>query len=212
MDDQLSQALVDLEEDTVLKLVQERLDSKADPQAILDSCREGMKLVGQRFESGDYYISELIMAGEIFKQVTAMLPLSVSNSSGTSRGKIVFGTVKGDIHTIGKGLVVGMLRAAGYEVIDLGIDVPVERFVGAVKETGAKIVGLSGLLTIAFDSMKATVEALESAGLRPGVKVMIGGGPVTEAVLKFTGADAFGVNAQEAVNFANQWTADFEAA
>ena len=120
------------------------------------------------------------------------------------KGKIVFGTVKGDIHNIGKDIVIGLLKAAGYEVRDLGIDVPHEKFVEAVKETGAKIVGLSGLLTIAYDAMKETIESLKAAGLE--VKVMIGGGPMTSAVKEFTGADAWATNAQAAVILANQWT------
>lgn len=205
MEDRLIRAMADLEEEIVLKLVQERFNANLDPLGILTTCREGLTLVGQRYESGEYYVSELIMAGEIFKQINAILSLGGTTESEPCRGKIVFGTVKGDIHNIGKDLVVGMLRTAGYEVTDLGVDVPVERFLEAVSDTGAKIVGLSGLLTVAFDSMKAVVEALESARLRPGVKVMIGGGSITEAVLKYTGADVFGLDAQDAVNFANQW-------
>ncbi len=206
MNELLTQALAGLDEELVMKLVRDGLVSGEDPQELLAACREGITRVGQFFERGEYYISELVMAGEIFKQVVALLPLETSSGSGPTRGKIVFGTVKGDIHNIGKDLVVGMLRAAGYEVTDLGIDVPVVKFIEAVQRTGAKIVGLSGLLTTAFDSMKATVEAMGAAGLRPGVKVMIGGGSVTEVVMKYAGADAFGSNAQDAVNFANRWT------
>ena len=205
MNEQLKQAMADLEEETLLRLVHEGLDNGEDPQGILAACREGIMLVGQRFESGEYYISELVMAGEMFKEVMKLLPLETGVGLGSSRGQVVFGTVKGDIHNIGKDLVVGMLRATGYEVTDLGIDVPVAKFVEAVQQTGAMIVGLSGLLTTAFDSMKATIAALEEAELRPGVKVMIGDGSISEAVMKYTGADAFGTNAQDAVNYANQW-------
>jgi methanogenic corrinoid protein MtbC1 len=118
---------------------------------------------------------------------------------------VVVGTVKGDIHDIGKDLVVSMLKAANYEVIDLGVDVPPAKFVEAVQASQARIVGLSGLLTVSFDSMKSTVAALETAGLRSGVKVMIGGGPVTEQVRAYVGADALGADAQVAVALCNQW-------
>lgn len=212
MSDKLAAAISELEEEQMKALVKERLDAGDDPQAILASCRDGMTQVGQRYETGEYFVSELIMAGEMFKTANALLAPHFTAGSGTFKGKVIFGTVKNDIHDIGKDLVVGMLKAAGYEVFDLGIDVPVDKFVQTVKETGARIVGLSGLLTIAFDSMKATVDALQAAGLRPGVKVMIGGGPVTQQVLEFTGADALGVDAQAAVNFANQWTAEMEVA
>lgn len=212
MSDPLKQVFADLNEEAVLKFVQERLEAGEDPQAILAACRDGMILVGQRYEAGEYYVSELIMAGEMFKGVTALLPSGNAGETGPSRGKIVFGTVEKDIHNIGKDLVVSMLRAAGYEVTDLGVDVPAAKFIAAVNETGARILGLSGLLTIAFDSMKAVVDALEAAGLRSRVKVMIGGGSLTESVLKFTGADALGLDAQDAVNFANQWIAEQDAA
>lgn len=210
MDEQLIQALTDLDEEAVLRRVRNRLAANDDPQAILAACREGLARVGQRFERGEYFVSELIMAGEVFKQVIAELgPLSTTGQ-GATRGAIVFGTVKSDIHDIGKDLVIGMLRAAGFDVTDLGIDVPPERFVAAVRETGAKVVGLSGLLTVAFDSMKATVGALDAAGLRPGVKVMIGGGLVNEAVRAHASADAFGTDPQQAVDLANRWYAEAE--
>lgn len=212
MSDRLAAAISDLDEEQMGSLVKERIAAGDDPQAILESCRDGMNQVGRRYEAGEYFVSELIMAGEMFKTANALLSPYFTVGSGSYKGKIVFGTVKNDIHDIGKDLVVGMLKAAGYEVFDLGIDVPVEKIVETVKETGAKIVGLSGLLTIAFDSMKDTVDALKADGLRPGVKVMIGGGPVTQQVLEYCGADALGEDAQAAVKFANQWSAELEVA
>ena len=212
MNEKLIQAMSDLEEQTLLTLVQERLDSGEDPLEIIAACREGMADIGRRYEAKEYYVSELIMAGEMFKQVNAILASYLTPGSGDYKGKVVIGTVKNDIHDIGKDLVVSLLHAAGYEVFDLGTDVPAEKFVNTVQETGANIVGLSGLLTIAFDSMKATVDALQDAGLRPGVKVMIGGGPVTEQVRVFSGADAMGVDAQTAVTLCNQWTEEMEVA
>jgi len=204
MNEELIVAFSDLEEEKAVRLVKERLEAGDDPMVILASCQEGMMQVGKRFEACEYFISDLMMAGEIFKMATAPLEAHMAASgSREKRGKIVFGTVKGDIHNIGKDIVVGLLKAGGFEVFDLGIDVPPDRFVQAVQETGAKIVGLSGLLTVAYDSMKETVAALNATGVK--VKVMIGGGPVTAAVKEYVGADAFGTNAQVALRVANEW-------
>jgi methanogenic corrinoid protein MtbC1 len=203
MSDQLKQALSDLDEETALKLVQERLDAGEDPLAIIADCREGMADVGKRYEANEYYVSELIMAGEVFKQAMAKIGTKFQADSSAKRGSIVIGTVKGDIHDIGKDIVVSLLQAGNYNVIDLGVDTPPEKFVEAVKESGATIVGLSGLLTVSFDAMKETVAALKNAGLP--VKVMVGGGPVTEQVRAYVGADAFGADAQAAVALCGQW-------
>jgi len=205
MIDQLATAMADLEEAMVLKLVQQRLDTGEDPMMILTSCREGMVLVGKRFEAGEYWVSDLMMAGEIFKQVSGLLSSRLKTDAIGILGKVVIGTVKGDIHDIGKDIVVSLLKAANYDVRDLGVDVPPQKVIDVVKETGATVVGLSGLLTVAFDSMKETVAALAAAGLRPKVKVMIGGGSVSEKVQHYTGADAWGTNAQSAVSLCNQW-------
>ena len=203
MSDQLKQALSDLEEETALKLVQERLDAGDDPMSIIAACREGMADVGKRYEANEYYVSELIMAGEVFKQAMAKISTKFQTDSGPKRGSVVIGTVKGDIHEIGKDIVVSLLQAGNYNVIDLGVDTPPEKFVEAVKESGATVVGLSGLLTVSFDAMKETVAALKNAGLP--VKVMVGGGPVTEQVRAYVGADALGADAQAAVALCDQW-------
>ena len=205
MENELSKKLGDLLEDEVLNLVQERLDSGGDPIQILADCQQGVKIVGQKFEEGKYYISDLIMAGEIFKQINAKLADKMLGDTGPSLGKVVFGTVKDDIHDIGKDLVVQMLRASNFDVTDLGVDVPAEKFVQAVQDTGAKVVGLSCLLTLGYDSIKATVEALEKAGLRSSVKIIIGGGPIDEKVKEYTGADAWGADPNLAVKQTSQW-------
>jgi methanogenic corrinoid protein MtbC1 len=205
MSDQLKQALSDLEEEKTLKLVQERLDAGDDPLVIIAACRDGMADVGKRYEAQEYYVSDLIMAGEVFKQSMALIGKNFQTDSGPKRGTVVVGTVKGDIHDIGKDIVVSLLQAGNYNVVDLGVDVPPEKFVLAVKESGAKVVGLSGLLTVAFDAMKETVDALEKAGLRSQVKVMLGGGSVTEQVREFAGADALGDDAQAAVALCDKW-------
>lgn len=205
MNNKLAQALAELEEEATLALVKERLEQGEEPLSILESCREGMIVVGQRYEEGDYFISDLMMAGEIFKRATQILTPQLKAGSGTSSGKVVVGTVKGDIHDIGKDLVVALLRAANFEVLDLGVDVPAQRFVDTVKETGAPVLGLSGLLTISFDGMRDTIAQLEQAGLRSHVKVMIGGGPVTAKICEYTGADGWATDAQSAVTMANRW-------
>jgi methanogenic corrinoid protein MtbC1 len=205
VNDELVTAISDLDEEKAVQLVKEHVDAGVDAMVILANCQEGMMQVGNRFESGEYFISDLMMAGEVFKNATAGLEAAmVSGGRAPMKGKIVFGTVKGDIHNIGKDIVVGLLKAAGYDVMDLGIDIPPDRFVDAVKETGTKIVGLSGLLTVAYDSMKETIAALKSANL--DVRVMIGGGAMTAAVKDYTGADAWAIDAQSAVRFANEWT------
>jgi methanogenic corrinoid protein MtbC1 len=205
MSDQLKQALSDLEEEKALKLIQERLESGEDPLVIIADCRDGMADVGKRYEAQEYYVSDLIMAGEIFKQAMALIGKNFQTDSGPKRGTVVVGTVMGDIHDIGKDIVVSLLQAGNFKVVDLGVDVPPTKFVEAVKESGAKVVGLSGLLTIGIDAMKTTVDALDAAGLRPDVKVMIGGGSLTEQVRELVGADALGANAQAAVDLCNKW-------
>ncbi|HLA29203.1 MAG TPA: cobalamin-dependent protein [Syntrophales bacterium] len=200
------QKLADLEEQDVLALVQKALDNGTDPGQIFGACRQGMILVGERYGNGEYFVSDLMMAAEIFKGAAKILQPAMTGVNTEGKGKVVVGTVAGDIHDIGKDLVVGMLQVSGFEVHDLGVDVPSAKFVEKLKETGATILALSGLLTVAFDAMKETVAAVEEAGLRPCVKIMIGGGPVTEDIRSYTGADAWGNSSQTAVSLANQWT------
>jgi len=204
----LVKTLADLKEQEAIKIVEERLNAKEDPLRILEDARKGMEIVGKRFATGEYFIPDLVYAGEILKSVTEMVKPKLSKVGQAKKlGKIVFGTVAGDIHDIGKDIVVFMLDVNGFEVYDLGVDVPAQKFVDKIKETGAPIVGLSGFLTLAFDSMKQTVDAIKAAGLRDKVKVMIGGGQVTEEVRKYTGADAYGKDAMAGVSLAKKWVA-----
>jgi methanogenic corrinoid protein MtbC1 len=205
MEKPIVQKLANLEEEAFLNLLQEELDGGADPVAILEDCRAGMALVGKRFEENTYFISDLMMAGELFKQATNLLAPKMQLSGDASLGKVVVGTVKGDIHDIGKDLVVGMLKAANYDVHDLGVDVPPENFIDVLKETKARVLGLSALLTTAFESMKDTVDAIKEAGIRSEVKIMIGGGPVNQEVVEYSGADDWGADAQEAVTLCNRF-------
>jgi 5-methyltetrahydrofolate--homocysteine methyltransferase len=141
------------------------------------------------------------------KLITELVKPQLTREEETRKsGKIVFGTVRGDIHDIGKNIVTFMLDVNGFEVIDLGVDVPEQKFVDKIKESGASIVGLSGFLTLAFDSMKQTIRAIEDAGLRDSVKVMIGGGQISEEIRKYTGADAYGKDAMAGVTLAKKWT------
>jgi len=203
--DEIKNALAELNEDLALQLVKESLAAKVPAFDVLKVCQDGMTEVGKRFECQDYFVSDLMMSGEIFKQISAILEPELKEGGAKSVGKIVFGTVKGDIHDIGKDIVVNMLKSANFEVLDLGVDVPPEKFISALQESGATVLGMSGLLTLAFESMKATVQALQAAGLRDKVHVMIGGGPVDGNVCRVVGADDWGADAQQAVRLAKGW-------
>lgn len=198
--------LADLKEDEAIRVVKDRLAAGDDALKILDDARAGMEIVGKRFAQSQYFVPDLVYSGEILKAVSELVKPKLTQSAGSKKlGKVVFGTVAGDIHDIGKDIVVFMLDVNGFEVHDLGVDVPVQKFVDKIKETGAPVVGLSGFLTLAFDSMKQTIEAIASAGLRDKVKVMIGGGQMSEEVRKYTGADAYGKDAMAGVTLAQKW-------
>lgn len=206
MSGELAKLLSDLKEPEALQFVETALAKGVDPAALLEEAREGMALVGERFARQEYFIPDLIFSGEILKGIVKMLEPRLKKGKEQKRlGKAVIGTVAGDIHDIGKDLVVFMLDVSGFEVLDLGIDVPAQKFVDAIKQSGSKIVGLSGFLTLAFDSMKETIDAIQKAGLRDKVKIMIGGGQIDEQVRRFTGADAYGRDAMAAVQLAKGW-------
>jgi len=206
MADDLVTILADLKEKEALEIVQNRLAAGDDPLGILDDARRAMETVGKRFENSEYFIPDLVYSGEILKEITELVKPKLTKAAEVKRvGKVIIGTVSGDIHDIGKNIVTFMLDVNGFEVFDLGVDVPAQQFVDKVKETGATVVGLSGFLTLAFDSMKETVEAMGAAGLRDKVKVMIGGGQMNEDIKKYTGADAYGANAMAGVSLAKQW-------
>jgi methanogenic corrinoid protein MtbC1 len=202
----LIDAITDMREDDALKITQELLASGADPLAILDDCREAMTAVGQRFEAGDCFVPELILAGEVLRQISEVVkPRLTQTVEQKKLGRVVIGTVEGDIHDIGKDIVTFMLDVNGFEVRDLGVDVPAAKFVEAVKEFKPQVVGLSGFLTLAYDPMKNTVQALKDASLRDKVKVMIGGGQMDERIRQYTSADAYGKDAMAAVALAKGW-------
>jgi methanogenic corrinoid protein MtbC1 len=206
-DEEIIQALADLEEEQFYTKFEAALSAGEDPLALLETCRKGMEIVGKRFEDKEYFLTDLIMAAEMFKTASVQLEPQLSGlETEEPAGVLVFGTVEGDIHDIGKDIVVAMLRGAGFAVHDLGVDVPPQAFVDKVRETGATIVGLTGLITISYDSMKETVAALEAAGLRDQTKIMVGGGMVNDKVLEYTGADAWGKDVTAAVALARQFS------
>lgn len=199
-------ALADLKEKEAMQIVKERMSAGEDPMKILTDCQKGMEIVGERFASSDYFLPDLIYSGEILRQITEIVKPKITQTVQRKRiGKFVLGTVAGDIHDIGKDIVGFMLDVNGFEVYDLGIDVPKEKFVEKIKEVKPQIVGLSGFLTLAFDSMKETIEAIKAAGLRDRVKIMIGGGQIDEEVRKYTEADAYRPDAVSAVTLAKEW-------
>ena len=205
MSQELIQAITDMREEEALAITKQMLENGTDPITILDACRDAMGIIGQRFETGECFIPELILAGEMLTQISAIIKPRLQQEGASKKiGKVVLGTVEGDIHDIAKDIVGFMLDVNGFEVTDLGVDVPPAKFVDAVKQTGAKVVGLSGFLTLAFDPMKYTVQALKAAGLAE-VKVMIGGGQIDEQIRQYTGADAYGKDAMAAVSLAKQW-------
>ncbi len=208
MSGELVKLLSDLKEPEALAFVEKALGKGVDPMDLLGETKEGMKIVGQRFADEKYFIPDLVFSGEILKRIVKILEPHLKKKRGEEAGrlgKVIIGTVEGDIHDIGKDLVVFMIDVSGFEVTDLGIDVPVKKFVDTIKETGSTVVGLSGFLTLAFDSMKETVDAIQKAGLRDQVKIMVGGGQIDEQVRGYTGADAYGKDAMEAVELAKGW-------
>ncbi|MDD2735447.1 MAG: cobalamin-dependent protein [Desulfuromonadaceae bacterium] len=206
-DRKLVELVADMEEDGALALAKEMLDGGADPLRVLALCREAMDIVGKRFEQGEYFLPELILAGEVLDQIGVMTkPLLQESPDKPAKklGRVLIGTVHGDLHDIGKNIVTFMLDINGFEVKDIGIDVPVATFVEEIKAFKPQVVALSGFLTLAFDSMRETIEAIEAAGLRDGMKIQIGGGQIDDTIRAYTGADGFGLNAVDAVNFCQQ--------
>jgi methanogenic corrinoid protein MtbC1 len=207
---QLVEWMADMNEEDALVMAKRMLiDEGKDPVRVLELCREAMDIVGKRFEAGDYFLPELVLAGEMLETIGAIAkPLIKSKPGEESKklGKVLIGTVHGDLHDIGKNIVSFMLDINGFEVKDIGIDVPITDFLSAIDEFKPDVIGLSGFLTLAFDSMKETIEAIDRDGQRSGRKIMIGGGQIDETVRAYTGADAFGFNAVEAVNLCKRWT------
>lgn len=200
--DPLANAVAELEDEQALALVEERLEAGVAPLSIIANLQEGMTEVGLRFESGDYFLSELVLAGEIMKDIMGELEPLLEGTVQEYKGNVVIGTVKGDVHDLGKNIVVMLLKGAGYNVIDLGVDVSTDRFIEAIQEHNAPMVGMSVLLTACQEGMKETIQAIRDAGL--DTKILIGGNYVDEIVKNSVGADFVGSNASDAVKVAEK--------
>lgn len=198
---QIAEALRDLDEERINELVDEAVKNGQSALEIIGECNAGMVAVGDLFSQNQYFLSELIYSGEILTSVmTKLEPLLQGSGAVESAGKVIVGTVKGDIHDIGKNIVISLLRGSGFEVIDMGVDVATEEFARKVKETGAKALGLCALLNFTYPEMKTVVESLQAAGLRDAVQVIIGGAPCNEQVREYAGADFYAPDALAAVN------------
>ena len=206
MSKKLIDAITEMREEDALNITQEMLDKGTKPAEILESWRKALDAIGKRFEEGKYFLPELMLAGEMMTQITEILKPKLAEMPETERqGKVVIGTVEGDIHDIGKYIVSFMLDVNGFDVLDLGVDVSPQKFVDAIKDFQPQVVALSGFLTLAYDAMKDTVAAIESAGLRDQVKIVIGGGQINDEIKEYAGADGYGRDAMAGVTFAQQW-------
>ncbi|SNS97766.1 Methanogenic corrinoid protein MtbC1 [Anaerovirgula multivorans] len=206
--DHLTKAVGELEEKKVMKILDKFISTNPtdkEVQEVINTCHKGMVMVGDIFEKGDYFVGDLIFSGELLAEAIDILKPALRNCDSIKKGKIVIGTVHGDLHDIGKNIFKSMAVAAGFEVYDIGIDQPVSAFVNKVKEVQPDIVGMSGVLTLALEAMKDTVDGLKEAGLRDDVKVIMGGNPVTKEACKYIGGDAYTTNAAEGVKMCQSW-------
>ena len=201
--EEVSEALTNLEEDKVLELVKEKIDADEDPFKILEACRKGMTRIGKNEE--EVFLTDLIMAGEIFNEAMEILMPKLMSSTTKKLGKIVIGTVEGDIHNIGKDIAIKFLKAEGFEVIDLGVNVPAQKFVQSIRENDPLVVGMSGLLTLSIKPMKKSIEAIVAANLRNKVRIIIGGERCDEEVCNFVGADAWTNDVIDGIRKIKKW-------
>ena len=197
--DKIVEAIIELDEQVALELADEMIKSGTDPVEILERCREGMSLVGEKFESGDFFLSEMIMAAEIFNQIMSIVRPHLKSALSEPRGKVVIGTVEGDVHDIGKNIAIALLKAEGFDIVDLGVDVPPATFVEAIREHEPDIVGMSSLLTVALETTKQTIDAITEAGLRDKVRIIVGGGRIDSHATEYIKPDASTDNAAQGV-------------
>lgn len=202
MSDRVSMAVAELRREEAMRAVRSDIERGQAPMGILEACRRGMALVGERFQQGDYFLAELLLAAEIFKEAVALLEPHVTQAGASeSRGTVVLATMKGDIHDLGKNIVATLLRAHAFEVHDLGVDVPAAVLVERVAEIRPAFVGFSALLTTAFASMREAAEMLMQAGLRERIALLVGGGVTSPTVKDYVGADFQTVDAMEGVAY-----------
>lgn len=200
----LAQYMGDLQEDLIFSEVNKQLAEGIAAEEVFAQLQAGMGIVGLKYQANEYYLSELVMAAEMFKNAAAILQDKLQKAEAEKIGTMVLGTVAGDIHDIGKDIVAMIFTSNGFKVVDLGVDVPIQNFVNAVKEHRPELVGISCLLTTSFENMKATIAALEKENLRDKVKVLIGGGPVDQATCDYVKADAVCNDAAKGVAIAKK--------
>lgn len=204
--EKLKNAMADLDEDVIYSIIDEVLaDGGTEAQKAMEACQEGMAIIGERFETNEYFVGDLIFSGEVLNEVLDRLKPVLNQDSAQKTGRLIIGSVEGDLHDIGKNIVKGMLEANGFDVVDLGVDVKPETFVETAKREGIKIICLSGVLTLALDSMKKTVEAFKDAGMRDDVKILVGGLPINADTGAFTGADEWAYNPSKTVSTCIAW-------
>lgn len=206
----LAEAIIKLDKQGVLEAVEEALKANRDPIEIIEEARVGLESVGEKFERGNYFLMELMRATQVFKAAASLINPKIKEhyKATSSKAKVLIGTVSGDVHDLGKGIVASLLECAGFEVIDLGVDVLEQVFVEKIKKHNPQVVGMSGLLTTSIPVMSKTVKAIEEAGLRKGVKVIVGGGVVGEVRTSDLGVDYAAKNANEGVRIVEDWTRD----
>ncbi|MCD7883832.1 MAG: cobalamin-dependent protein [Lachnospiraceae bacterium] len=203
--EEIKAAMADLDEDTLLDMLHELMDNGGEgAMDAMTACQDGLTEVGNLYEAGEYFVGDLIYSGEMMTEAMDILKPALAGDGSKKIGRMILCTVKDDLHDIGKNIVRAMLEAAGFEVLDLGIDVPAEKIVETCKAENIKIVALSGVLTLALDSMKATVDAFKAAGM-DDVKILIGGSPVSEEACKSIGADDWAHAPQKTVNICKAW-------
>ena len=201
----ISTAMRELDEDTLLSAMRELMENKGDAAAALEACQKGMEGVGELFEEGEYFVCDLIFAGEIMSGALEIIKPALMAEGAVSGGKVLIATVRDDLHDIGKNIVKSLLEAGGFEVIDMGVDVSPEAVVEKAKAEGIRIIALSGVLTLSLEAMAATVKAFEAAGMRESVRIIVGGAPVNDSSGPATGADAWTQSPQKCVSLCQGW-------
>jgi len=204
MSKKLIDAMANLDEDVVYQEMKALKEQNASTLDIIEYLQEGMCIVGKRFKKKKYFLSEVIMSAEIFKEASEILGVNSNTQTISKYGTFVIGTIYEDIHVIGKNIVTTIMKSNGFNVIDLGVDVPTEKFIKAIKQYKPKVIGISCLLTTCFDNIKECIKSIENEGLRKDLKILIGGGPVDEATGKYVKADIICKNAQETVEYCKE--------
>lgn len=203
--EKLVEAMGELDEDLVVELVNEAAQEEETANAAMGAMQQGMDIIGKRFEDGEYFIGDLIYAGEIMTDAMEVLKGAIAKTGNAALGKMILCTVKDDLHDIGKNIVRAVMEAGGFEVLDLGVDVAPETIVETAKKENISIIAMSGVLTMSLNSMKDTVQAFVDAGMREQVKIIVGGAPVTEVSYLTTGADAWAPTPQKSLSICKEW-------